>query len=273
MFHDLDATLRSVLADPAAPSLLRNCSVDFTTPDRDYKPAALTVNAFLHDVRENRDLRSPAPWIEADQSTVTAHRPLLRVDCGYLFTTWSEKTGAVKVSDEHRLLALALLWLGRFPVLPADRLIGSLATPAQPFPVATVVALTAEGQQMGHFWSALGIPPRPAFSLTVTIALQPDESLATFPAVHEVHVRSASLTEPRLSGRVLDAQLTPIAGAVVTVDGANPTMTTSGGDFVFVGLPFGQHILRAQAVGYPDHERSVAYAREGQIHDLLLSGP
>ena len=26
---------------------------------------------------------------------------------------------------------------------------------------------------MGEFWTALGIAPRPAFSLTVTIALQP----------------------------------------------------------------------------------------------------
>ena len=38
MFDDLDATLRAVLADAAAPADVRTAEVSFDTPDRDFKP-------------------------------------------------------------------------------------------------------------------------------------------------------------------------------------------------------------------------------------------
>jgi hypothetical protein len=273
MFDDLDLTLRSLLTDPAAPDAVRAATIDFATPDRDYKPSQATLNVFLHDVGENRNLRNQAPWLVGDTATVTAQPPVLRVDCNYLVTSWSNQTGGIKVAQEHRLLAQALTWLGRFPVIGADRLTGNLASPPQPYPVSTLVAQTAEGQQMGHFWSALGIAPRPAFSLWVTITLQPSEEAVTYPAVTGVRVQTGSLAEPRLSGRVLDAALNAVSGAVVTVDGTSTTTTTSGGDFVFPGLSFGPHTLRAHVSGQADVERSVAFARNGQIHNLLLSGP
>jgi hypothetical protein len=47
MLHDLDATLRAVLTDPAAPADIRTAEISFETPDKDFRPAQPTVNLFL----------------------------------------------------------------------------------------------------------------------------------------------------------------------------------------------------------------------------------
>lgn len=273
MFDDLDATLQGLLADNAAPAALHAATIDFATPDRDYKPSQPTLNLFLHDVGENRALRDQAPWVVGDHTTVTSAPPVLRVDCTYLVTSWSNQTGGVKTAEEHRLLALALTWLGRFPVIAVGLLKGTLANPPQPYPVSTFVAQTQEGQQMGHFWSALGITPRPAFSLTATLTLQPFDELVTFPVVRDVSVQSGSRTDPRLAGRVVDNALAPVPGAVVTLEGGASVTAGPGGDFAFHGLPFGEHTLRAQAAGHLDIQRLVTYTEEDQIHNLIMSTP
>jgi hypothetical protein len=60
----------------------------------------------------------------------------------------------------------------------------------------TVVARTREGQAMGHFRSALGIPPRPAFSLAVTIAVDSFDDVEQFPEVRAVQLQVAALDDP-----------------------------------------------------------------------------
>jgi hypothetical protein len=171
MFHDLDATLRAMLDDPAAPADLRAADVSFDPPDKDLAPSTPTVDLFLLDLQENRMLRDPSPARERVGRVVVNHRPP-RMDCSYLVTTWSARSGALKVEEEHRLLGQTLLWLGGFPVVAARFLQGSLATPPQPTPPPLEVAQSREGVNLGQFWSALGVAPRPAFTLTVTIALQ-----------------------------------------------------------------------------------------------------
>jgi len=52
--------------------------------------------------------------------------------------------------------------------------------------VPLTVAQTREHPGAGEFWSALGVAPRPAFSLTATVALQPVDDVAEYPAVQEV---------------------------------------------------------------------------------------
>ena len=76
---------------------------------------------------------------------------------------------------------------------------GALKTPAQPYPLAAMVAQTREGQPMGEFWTALGVPPRPAFSLTVTIAVDPFTQTDQVNAFQQLDVRTTSLQYPALS--------------------------------------------------------------------------
>src|SRR5215510_15651622 len=172
MFQDLDKTIEKILDDEGAPAELKAAQVSFITPDKNFTLAGPTVNLFLYEVKENRDLRDPTPIIEKIGASFVRKEPPLRVDCSYIVTAWSNATGEVRVAEEHNLLAQALLWLSRFPTIPSDKLQGKLAN--QLYPPPTMVAQMDPNTNAGDFWFALGIPPRPAFYLVVTIAMDLD---------------------------------------------------------------------------------------------------
>lgn len=274
VFDDLDASLSALLADGAAPQEVLTADVSFTVPDRDFGPALSTLDLFLHEVQENRRMRDVAPIVQPlSTGGWESERPPLRVDCTYLVTAWSPKTGALRAAEEHRLLGRALLWLGRFPVIPDQYARGALRTPPQPFPLATTVAQTREGQSMGEFWTALGIAPRPAFSLTVTIALQPYTETETLPAMTAIQLRTGLLDKPELYGRVLDSQLAGIPGAAVTLVEASRTVTADAlGEFRFTAVPFGSYTLAVTSAGRPDSSRQIEYENAMQAHDVVLTG-
>jgi hypothetical protein len=274
VFNDLDATLRGVLDNAAAPTELRAAEVSFVTPDKDFAPTQPTVNLFFYEVQENHPLRENGPIVDLVDGHYVSTPPPVRMDCTYLVTTWSTKTGALKAEEEHRLLGLALVWLNRFPVIGNDLLQGSLANPAQPFPLPTMVAQVKEDQSSGQFWTALGIAPRPAFSLTATIAMDLPEDAEEFPVVQGVRLEPASLLSPALGGRVLDAALAPVAGAKVTVVETEDDITVGGdGAFSFADLAFGEYTLLVQVQNRPDIQASVHYTADSQIHNVVLPSP
>jgi hypothetical protein len=274
VFNDLDTTLRAVLDDSAAPAALRGAEVSFETPEKDFTPAQPLVNLFLYEVQENHQLRENGPIVDLVDGRYASGPPPVRIDCTYLVTAWSTKSGALKTEEEHRLLGLALLWLNRFPVIGAGFLQGDLANPAQPFPLPTMVAQLKEDQSSGQFWTALGIAPRPAFSLTVTISMQLPEEPDEFPVVQGIRLESASLLGPALGGRVLDATLAPVAGAKVTVVETGDN-STGGPDaaFSFAGIAFGEYTLLVEVAGRPEVRAPVGYAADNQVHNVILPGP
>lgn len=277
MLDDLDATLQAMFADAGAPADLRNADVSFDPPDKDFSPGQPTVNAFLHEVAENRLLRDEARVLErvgGPGDGYTSRLPSLRLDCTYLITAWSALAGALKTREEHHLLGLALIWVSGFPVLDDRFLQGALKTPAQPYPLATTVAQTREGQPMGEFWTALGVPPRPGFSLTVTITVDPSAQTEQLSAFKSLDVQGTSPQFPALSGRVLDHTLAAVAAATVTVaeTGAQQACDAAG-RFAFAGLPFGAYTLNVQAAGVPGQQVSVTYAADSQIHNVIMPAP
>lgn len=275
MFDDLDSSLAAVLTDAGAPAEVRSADVAFTVPDKDFAPGQPTLDLFLHEVQENRSLRDDEPWLQhLTGGGWTSTRAPMRVDCTYLVTAWSARTGGLRAAEEHRLLGQALLWLSRFAVLPQVYLKGALSTPGQPFPPPTLVAQTREGQSVGEFWTALGIVPRPAFSLTVTIALQPFPDADTYGDVSAVQIRSALLDDPALHGRVVDPAMAAVAGATVQLVEINRSVTVEqDGGFRFEEVPFGSYTLAVQAAGHPDTTRQVDYEQDAQVHDVILTGP
>ncbi|WP_370941816.1 Pvc16 family protein [Amycolatopsis sp. cg5] len=269
MFHDLDATLSAMLGDAAAPEELRNAHVSFEAPDRSYAPAQKTVNLFLHEVAEERALRDDGRALERVGDTYRTRSPSLRVTCVYLATVWSAETAALKAREEHRLLGLTLLWLARFPVIEDRFQQGGLT--GQPYPLSTMVARTAEGQSMGHFWSALGIAPRPAFSVSVTIAMDLGQAEEQFRAVEGFRLESMSPQQPVLAGRVLDQALAPVAGASVTVvERGTNVLSDARGLFTVTGLDFGGYTLRVRAAGHTQ-DVPVTYAKDSQVHNVVLA--
>lgn len=274
MFQDLDATLKAMLSDAAAPPEVRAADVTFDTPDKDFNPAQTTVDLFLHDVQENRTLRDPAPLLDRTDEGYVSRRPPLRMDCTYLVTVWSAQNAGLKAAEEHRLLGSVLLWLSRFEVIDARFLRGAMTMPPQLQPLPLSLAQVKEGQGMGQFWTALGVPPRPAFSLTVTIGVQPADPSPPDPAVRAVDVVGVLSDRPVLGGRILNAALRPLPGTPVTVV-ENGAATTADrlGRFTFGGLDFGPYTLLVRVAGRPDLRKPVTYAADAQVHDVILPDP
>jgi hypothetical protein len=271
MFDDLDATLKALLDDAAAPQLVRDADVSFDTPDRDYKPAQATLNLFLHEVVENRALREEGPVTIRTGNGFTTRMPFLRVDCTYLVTAWSNQTGGLKSAAEHRLLGLALQWLGRFPVIGETFHRGVLRNPPQPYPLSTVLAQTQEGRSAAEFWSALGVAPRPAFPLAVTLTVQPYDEVEESVAPERIRVTTTQPEHPQLAGRVLDSTLAPASGAtVVVVETGSQTVVGPDGEFALPGVEFGRYTLRVQPPGGPAKEVAVTYAADHQRLTVVL---
>lgn len=268
MFDDLDDTLEAILNDAAAPIELRNAAVSFETPDRTFTPAQTTVNLFLYEVKENRELRDPVPITEFVGGNFIRRRPPLRVDCLYLVTAWSSQMGAARVAEEHRLLAQALLWLSRFPTIPEGFLLGSLAD--QPFPPPTLVAQMNSEKNVGEFWTALGSPPRPGFYVVVTIAMDLAVQVSEGPPVVTKEMRlkrkmPPGVAEPLLTtvfeigGTVRHAMtLAAIPNAQVTLlELARVATTDEEGRFRFDDLGAGNYTLRTTAAGFTTLDRPI----------------
>jgi len=271
MFRDLDDTLRTILDDAGAPNELRNADVSFETPDKNFAPGQPTINLFLYEVQENRVLRDPVPINEIVGGVFVRRMPPLRVDCRYLVTAWSNQLGAARIAEEHRLLAQALVWLSRFTTVPPGFLQGSLAT--QPFPPPTLIAQPEGNQEQGEFWSALGIFPRPAFRVTVTIAMDLNVSVAEGPPVV---TKEIDLTQTKwdgnkfvpvgpmetwyeIGGTVRDANtLAVIPDAQVSIANTDRVaITDAAGHFTFTLLLAGNYTLDATAVGFQPANKNI----------------
>jgi hypothetical protein len=262
MFNDLDSTLTQVLNDPPAPELqeLRDADVSFETPDRTFTPGQPTVNLFLYEVRENRSLRDPRPIFERGPvgHRFVRRQPPLRADCSYIVTTWGAgAAGPARVAAEHRLLGQALTWLSRFPTIPDRYLQGLLAAADRIYPPPAMVAQLDPNQNAGDFWAALGIAPRPAFYLTVTVELSLDPAgikgdLVTTRFTEFYVDGEADLPWIQIGGRVVDQPSGDgVPEAVVDlVDLGLRTRSGVEGRYSFTRVPPGAHTVRVVAQGF-----------------------
>ena len=261
-----------LFADAAAPPDLRTADVSFDIPDKDFAPAQATLNLFLHEVAENRALRDaarvqPVPAGGYDERAAVAagglHLPGHRLV--------AEDAAASRQQEEHRLLGLRAAVAEPLPGYrrPAS-CAGTLKIPPQPYPLTLTVAQTREGQTMGEFWTALGVPPGlPSRSPSPSdCSVRRAELVA---AVQTVEVRAARPDEPALCGRVLDDRLAPLPGLPVTVVETGPAATTDRlGGFVFPDLAFDTYTLLVRMMGRPDLSKSVQYTARLQLHDVIV---
>lgn len=269
MLSDLDDTLAAILNDNAAPTELRNADVSFETPDRAYGPGQPTVNLFLFEVQENRQLRDPEPVYERVGTQLVRQPAPLRVDCSYLVTAWSNDMAAARTAAEHLLLSQSLLWLSRFPIIPAGFLQGDLVD--QPFPPPALVAQMDGTKNAGEFWTALGQPPRPSFNVVVTIAMSLDLPFPEGPPVVTKDIRINKITPPSVPSPVL-ARVFEIAGtvrdantqdvladaSVTLVELGRAVRTDDDGRFRFADLTAGNYTLRAVAAGFTQLDKPIA---------------
>lgn len=254
MIRDLSLTLKAILDDsallPRFPELAE-AQIAFDRPSEPFSPGQTTVDLFLHDIRENLELRDNEPTFTRTNGQVTVRRPPLRVACTYLITAWPVGLADTTL-HEHRLLSQVLQVLAGFPTIPASFLRGKLIGQEPPLPVLTA---RPDGlPSASEFWTALGNKIRPSLTVTATIALEvfaPE----TIPLVIS---RGTSLEDRgfpttleqffRIGGRVTRAPGLPVENAMVTlVQSGVTTRTDAAGRYTLGILAAGTYTLRAQS--------------------------
>jgi hypothetical protein len=257
MFFELDQAIETLLNNPLAPPELRNASVEFKTPAKGYTVSNDTINLFLLEIKENRVLRDPEPIHEFNAGVYTRKSPPMRVDVTYVVTVWLTSSAPNPIQMEHDLLAQALGWLNRFPVIP------SALFANQPFPIVMFTALPDERLSIGEFWSALGIPPRAAFTVTATVTLDQNPVIPFGPPVVAKEIRIKRKMPPGVAEPILDVGF-EIAGTIRSLATGNAipdvqvtllplgwvTKTNADGQFRFGGLLAGNYTLRATKTGF-----------------------
>ena len=85
MLDDLDRTIEALLKQEMDKNLVRQLDLKFQAPDQQFAAGVnrTTINFFLYDVRENRELRSNEPVMETGpKNTVVWQYSLAPSLCG-----------------------------------------------------------------------------------------------------------------------------------------------------------------------------------------------
>ncbi len=275
MLEDLDETIRQLLI-AEIPIKNGEVEISFEQPKREWSArlSRPTLNLFLYDVRENNTLRQHQ-WerLPGNGSDGKAHlkRMPFRVDCTYMLTSW-----ATVPEDEHRLLTRSLLALFRFPVLPEDRLVGSMRNP--PFDIQTRLASHDKLTNPAEVWSSLDNEIRPSISYVITLALDPWTEISG-PLVRTMRLHSGQaealpasqhlVEETRsemidIGGTVRDktGDGAPIPGIKVAIKGTGLSAKSNDkGHFILGSLLPGKYTLLA----WPSQEKQGVKPIEKQI--------
>lgn len=202
MLQDLNETLKDLVIERGK---LKSDEIDITFDRPTSEWAAtlgqFTINFFGYDLRENVKLRSfnmeadtALQQRRADSMTrVGIRRVPMRFDISYLVTAWAQES-----QDEYLLLWRALSALAPVLILRPEDCKGDLR--AQPFDLPLKVAQMDETPNVTDLWSVLDNELRLGFTVTVTLALDPDH-VVDMPLVLKPYMRIGQSESPRQSQR------------------------------------------------------------------------
>ena len=271
MISDLDETIRQLLIEKGRldPS---EVDIGFDMPDRQWSASISkpTVNVYLYDIHENRDLRDNGWSVTHSDGVATSRKNPVRVDLSYLLTVWTNDT-----ADQHRLLSHLLATLHRFRELPEDVLKGSLA--GVEFPIRTQTA-QADGvlRNTSDFWSALDNQLKPSINYVVTLPVDLDMAV-TAPEVKTkvFKFRGGNGASPedvvQISGVVhrkgKPDQVVPDATVLVR-ELQMTARTDEAGKYVFSRLSTGTYTFEISPPG--EEKQEVQVAVPGPSYDIGL---
>lgn len=255
MLLDLNNTLKALLVRrvPLDPN---EVEISFECPKREWSAKVLkpTVNLYLFDVREDRDLRQNAWQIDRGRNGPAGQRraPIV-IQVSYFITVWARE-----VADEHMLLWRVLAALMRELEIAPDLLHGQLRELGPPIRTTTA---QADGvlRNPGEFWNALDNDLKPAviFAASMTLDLNVlieaplvftrSLSVSDFGLVQQQHhLAIGGTVRTRKAGK--DGRHPPIPGARVTFPQLGiSVLSDDDGRFVVTQLPEGLHRVRVAA--------------------------
>ncbi len=255
MLSHLDKTIENLLRQKGPlPEAEYDISFDIPTKEWASKLSTTkpTINIYLYDIRENRELRSNEWELKRNPGgTVTKERPSVRLDAFYIITAWSPaQTDAVL--EEHHLLSQILAVLFKYPFIPEDVLAEDLATikPPPKLPITVACPDAFKDQGVGQFWNAVDQYWKPFIHLIVTVPIDLQEEISV-PAVTTKIIKYETEELIQIGGRVVEASdpSKGIAGATVSIIQSGKiiktTKTDKDGYFKFSGLKEGKYILKA----------------------------
>jgi hypothetical protein len=184
MIHEIDESLRKVVARDALNGAKVEISFDAPTKEWASHQNTPTVNLYLYDLHE--DLQRRYVGYEAsrgqDGRVVSRKPPPRRFQLSYLITAWTKRP-----EDEHRLLSAVLGAFLRYEVLPPDILTG----PLEGLKILATIALPLpEERSISDVWSAMGGALKPSLDLVLNAPMDTARIAAAGPPV---------LEEPRIA--------------------------------------------------------------------------
>ncbi len=245
MIHDLDETLRRFLIQELP---INNNEIDirFDQPNRDWSTRIgnrPTLNMFLYDLRENKELRQTRPmWdvVKLEDGTKVQRRRPVRMDLHYMITAW-----AAEPEDEHRLLTGALMAFLRYPHVPEDLLTENLQD--QPVPMPIMVAQYDELRNPADVWSALDNEVKPALVCIITLSVNPYQPVPVAEAVKQPP--EIQYKPPWTVGGKLESERDLASMRMTLVELKREVPIDKDGSFIIRSVPAGNYTLEVAIEG------------------------
>jgi hypothetical protein len=258
----------------------REVAISFEMPTRERveKLTQPTIYLLLYSIQENLDLRQSS--IESTHSNGRAIRSMAarRFDLHYMVCAL-----ATDVEDEQQLLWRALVTLVRHPQFPPELLDEDLQT-LDLLPVGRIYQ-DDDAQKPVSLWSALSVPPHPAFYYAVTVPVHM-EAIDEAPLVLKRTVRynnlqlAESISEmyDQIGGVVRDKQGAALSGVKIALEGSTQEyITDNQGQFVLRRVPSGPlrlHVSQgnaaSQVVNIDLPARATGKQTTNQLYTIIL---
>ncbi len=270
MIQEVDESLRQLLLGELGrlegPSITAADQITFLPPAtlEQNPPKKPSINLYLHDVRENVELRQHERMLaerSPNEETVQRRRAPIRLDLAYLITVHAGD----EPSAEHKLLTEVLGVLLRAPVLPARYLTDIMRED----PDNGVLLAVAQPGHPAHedparLWQAMNGRLRPTLGLVATATFNPYETHVTrlvreavlalgvgVPPNGPQRPLSVRTTRVSAAGVVCDPEGKELVGVTVEAKGREKTVHSDDrGFFYLLDLPAGRTTLLFRLAGY-----------------------